>query len=172
MEVRTRNAGERAGESERRRPSNSDLELARLCAAGDERAWETFVRDYRPVLYRVVLPWQRWWKMDPARRRTARELWILGAVAFLFTMGNFSPVAPWAQKRGHSIILIPRFDGHAVADREMIEFFHWIVDLPQDADELQASSAGPGYHTEAGENHAVEPLAGRAERAPTEAGVR
>jgi RNA polymerase sigma factor (sigma-70 family) len=25
-----------------------------LCAAGDERAWETFVRDYRPLLYRAA----------------------------------------------------------------------------------------------------------------------
>src|SRR5436190_14131228 len=32
----------------------ADLELARLCAAGDERAWETFVREYRPLLYRAA----------------------------------------------------------------------------------------------------------------------
>jgi RNA polymerase sigma-70 factor (ECF subfamily) len=32
----------------------ADLELARLCAAGDERAWERFVRDYRPLLYRAA----------------------------------------------------------------------------------------------------------------------
>jgi RNA polymerase sigma factor (sigma-70 family) len=32
----------------------SELELARLCAAGDERAWETFVREYRPILYRAA----------------------------------------------------------------------------------------------------------------------
>lgn len=32
----------------------ADVELARLCAAGDERAWETFVRDYRPLLYRAA----------------------------------------------------------------------------------------------------------------------
>jgi RNA polymerase sigma-70 factor (ECF subfamily) len=25
-----------------------------LCAAGDERAWEQFVRDYRPILYRAA----------------------------------------------------------------------------------------------------------------------
>jgi RNA polymerase sigma factor (sigma-70 family) len=31
-----------------------DLELARLCAAGDERAWERFVLEYRPVLYRAA----------------------------------------------------------------------------------------------------------------------
>jgi RNA polymerase sigma-70 factor len=31
-----------------------DLELARLCAEGDERAWERFVRDYRPILYRAA----------------------------------------------------------------------------------------------------------------------
>ncbi len=31
-----------------------DVELARLCAAGDERAWETFVREYRPLLYRAA----------------------------------------------------------------------------------------------------------------------
>src|SRR4029077_14128850 len=28
------------------------LELARQCAAGDERAWERLVREYRPLLYR------------------------------------------------------------------------------------------------------------------------
>lgn len=33
---------------------DADLELARLCAAGDETAWETFVRDYRHVLYRAA----------------------------------------------------------------------------------------------------------------------
>jgi RNA polymerase sigma factor (sigma-70 family) len=32
----------------------ADLELARLCAEGDEHAWETFVRDYRPLLYRAA----------------------------------------------------------------------------------------------------------------------
>ena len=53
MEARTSNAKERAGESEGRRPSD-DIELARLCAAGDERAWETFVREYRPLLYRAA----------------------------------------------------------------------------------------------------------------------
>jgi RNA polymerase sigma-70 factor (ECF subfamily) len=33
---------------------DADLELARLCAAGDERAWERFVLEYRPVLYRAA----------------------------------------------------------------------------------------------------------------------
>ena len=32
----------------------ADLELARLCAAGDEPAWERFVREYRPLLYRAA----------------------------------------------------------------------------------------------------------------------
>ena len=32
----------------------TDLELARLCAEGDEHAWERFVREYRPVLYRAA----------------------------------------------------------------------------------------------------------------------
>jgi len=32
----------------------ADVDLARLCAAGDERAWETFVREYRPLLYRAA----------------------------------------------------------------------------------------------------------------------
>jgi RNA polymerase sigma-70 factor, ECF subfamily len=32
----------------------ADLTLARQCAAGDERAWERFVREYRPVLYRAA----------------------------------------------------------------------------------------------------------------------
>lgn len=31
-----------------------DLELARRCAEGDEQAWETFVREYRPLLYRAA----------------------------------------------------------------------------------------------------------------------
>jgi RNA polymerase sigma factor (sigma-70 family) len=31
-----------------------DLELARQCAEGDERAWERFVHEYRPVLYRAA----------------------------------------------------------------------------------------------------------------------
>ena len=33
---------------------SADLELARLCADGDERAWERFVREYRPLLYRAA----------------------------------------------------------------------------------------------------------------------
>jgi RNA polymerase sigma factor (sigma-70 family) len=33
---------------------SADLELARLCAAGDEHAWETFVSEFRPVLYRAA----------------------------------------------------------------------------------------------------------------------
>jgi len=33
---------------------SADLDLARRCAAGDEDAWEHFVRDYRPVLYRAA----------------------------------------------------------------------------------------------------------------------
>ena len=32
----------------------ADVELARLCAAGDEAAWERFVLEYRPVLYRAA----------------------------------------------------------------------------------------------------------------------
>jgi len=32
----------------------SDLELARQCAAGEEPAWERFVLEYRPVLYRAA----------------------------------------------------------------------------------------------------------------------
>ena len=31
-----------------------DLELARQCAAGDEQAWERFVLEYRPALYRAA----------------------------------------------------------------------------------------------------------------------
>lgn len=33
---------------------SADLELARACAAGDEHAWERFVREYRPLLYRAA----------------------------------------------------------------------------------------------------------------------
>jgi RNA polymerase sigma factor (sigma-70 family) len=32
----------------------ADLELARKCAAGDEKAWERFVLEYRPILYRAA----------------------------------------------------------------------------------------------------------------------
>jgi RNA polymerase sigma-70 factor, ECF subfamily len=31
-----------------------DVELARRCAAGDEQAWERFVLEYRPILYRAA----------------------------------------------------------------------------------------------------------------------
>jgi RNA polymerase sigma factor (sigma-70 family) len=31
-----------------------DLALARQCAAGDEKAWERFVLEYRPILYRAA----------------------------------------------------------------------------------------------------------------------
>ena len=33
---------------------SADLDLARLCADGDEHAWERFVREYRPLLYRAA----------------------------------------------------------------------------------------------------------------------
>jgi RNA polymerase sigma factor (sigma-70 family) len=32
----------------------ADLELARRCAAGDEQAWERFILEYRPALYRAA----------------------------------------------------------------------------------------------------------------------
>lgn len=32
----------------------ADVELARRCAAGDEQAWERFVLEYRPILYRAA----------------------------------------------------------------------------------------------------------------------
>jgi RNA polymerase sigma factor (sigma-70 family) len=32
----------------------ADVELARLCAAGDNGAWDRFVREYRPLLYRAA----------------------------------------------------------------------------------------------------------------------
>lgn len=35
-------------------PYVADLELARQCACGDEQAWERFIREYRPVLYRAA----------------------------------------------------------------------------------------------------------------------
>ena len=44
----------------------ADLELARQCAAGDEHAWERFVLEYRPLLYRAADA------LDPSGR--AREL--------------------------------------------------------------------------------------------------
>lgn len=36
------------------RSYEEDLELARRCAAGDPEAWDLFVREYRPVLYRAA----------------------------------------------------------------------------------------------------------------------
>ena len=35
-------------------PHQADLDLARACAAGDEAAWERFIREYRPVLRRAA----------------------------------------------------------------------------------------------------------------------
>ena len=35
-------------------PYVADVELARLCAAGDEKAWERFMFEYRPLLYRAA----------------------------------------------------------------------------------------------------------------------
>ena len=43
-----------------------DVELARQCAAGEEQAWERFVLEYRPILYRAAEA------LDPSGR--AREL--------------------------------------------------------------------------------------------------
>jgi RNA polymerase sigma-70 factor (ECF subfamily) len=36
------------------RAYSADLELARRCAAGEPAAWDDFVREYRPVLYRAA----------------------------------------------------------------------------------------------------------------------
>jgi RNA polymerase sigma factor (sigma-70 family) len=44
----------------------ADLELARQCAAGDEKAWDRFVGEYRPILHRAAQT------LDPSGR--AREL--------------------------------------------------------------------------------------------------
>ena len=44
----------------------ADLQLARQCAAGDPAAWDRFVLEYRPVLYRAAD------SLDPAGR--AREI--------------------------------------------------------------------------------------------------
>jgi RNA polymerase sigma factor (sigma-70 family) len=33
---------------------HDDLQLARRCAEGDEAAWERFMREYRPILYRAA----------------------------------------------------------------------------------------------------------------------
>jgi len=35
-------------------PHSADLELAQRCAAGDPAAWDRFVLEYRPVLYRAA----------------------------------------------------------------------------------------------------------------------
>jgi RNA polymerase sigma factor (sigma-70 family) len=35
-------------------PYAEDLELARMCADGDEAAWDRFIREYRPILYRAA----------------------------------------------------------------------------------------------------------------------
>jgi len=35
-------------------PYAADLELARRCAAGEEQAWERFILEYRPILYRAA----------------------------------------------------------------------------------------------------------------------
>ena len=35
-------------------PYEADLELARRCAAGEEQAWERFILEYRPILYRAA----------------------------------------------------------------------------------------------------------------------
>jgi RNA polymerase sigma-70 factor (ECF subfamily) len=48
------------------RAHSADLELARLCAEGEEHAWERFVREYRPLLYRAADA------LDPTRG--AREI--------------------------------------------------------------------------------------------------
>lgn len=32
----------------------ADVELARLCERGNEQAWERFIREYRPILYRAA----------------------------------------------------------------------------------------------------------------------
>src|SRR5215467_12716365 len=103
-----------------------DLALASACEAGDEAAWERFVREFRPVLYRSADA------LDPSggARDLADALYgeLFSKSLFRYYHGR-SSLATWLRA-----VLAQRFVDRVRANRR-------IEPLPEDAD--VASPAKP-----------------------------
>jgi len=95
----------------------ADVDLARRCADGDERAWDRFVREYRPVLYRAADA------LDP--RGGAREIAdSLYAELFGVRGGNRSSLFHYFQGRSSlatwlRAVLAQRYVDHLRARRRL-----------------------------------------------------
>jgi RNA polymerase sigma factor (sigma-70 family) len=122
-------------------PYDADLELARQCAAGNETAWERFVLDYRPILYRAADA------LDPTGR--ARELAdslyadLYGKSLFRYFQGR-SSLATWLRA-----VLAQRYVDYLRADRRMVALPDEDAQGPAEAGHYQSaaghypSGAGP-----------------------------
>jgi RNA polymerase sigma factor (sigma-70 family) len=116
----------------------ADVELARLCERGDEQAWERFVRDYRPILYRAA------YALDPSggAREIADSLYaelygIRGGDSrslFRYFQGR-SSLATWLRA-----VLAQRFVDQVRARRRL---------EPLPDEESASSSAGQSAHAAA-----------------------
>lgn len=94
----------------------ADLELARRCAAGEPAAWDHFVRDYRPVLYRAADT------LDPTGRAREiadslyAELYGLNSArrSLLLSFSGRSSLATWLRA-----VLCQRFVDRVRAERRL-----------------------------------------------------
>jgi RNA polymerase sigma-70 factor (ECF subfamily) len=97
-------------------PYAADLELARQCAAGDETAWERFVLEYRPVLYRAADA------LDPTggAREIADALYadLYSKSLFRYFQGR-SSLASWLRA-----VLAQRFVDRVRTERRLVPLPH------------------------------------------------
>jgi RNA polymerase sigma factor (sigma-70 family) len=124
----------------------ADLELARLCAAGDEQAWERFVLEYRPILYRAADA------LDPSggARDLADSLYadLYSKSLFRYFQGR-SSLATWLRA-----VLSQRYVDRIRANRRMEA-------LP---DEERAIDRADNHHYESPRDPPPDPDRGRHER--------
>jgi RNA polymerase sigma factor (sigma-70 family) len=92
-------------------PHLHDLRLAEACAAGDEAAWERFVRDYRPVLHRAADAMDRTGRAREAADALLGELYARDL--FRYFHGR-SSLATWLRS-----VLAQRFVDRLRQDRRL-----------------------------------------------------
>jgi RNA polymerase sigma-70 factor len=128
-------------------PHAADLELARRCAAGEPAAWDHFVREYRPVLYRAADA------LDPSggARELADALYaelygVKGAAperrSLLLSFSGRSSLASWLRA-----VLCQRFVDRVRAERRF--------------EPLQTEDAGPERVGPQGRAEPADPSRGR-----------
>jgi RNA polymerase sigma-70 factor (ECF subfamily) len=109
----------------------ADLELARRCAAGDEQAWERFVLEYRPVLYRAADA------IDPSggARELADSIYadLYGKSLFRYFQGR-SSLATWLRA-----VLSQRYVDRLRAQRR----FQPLPDVERTLDSYEVRDAAP-----------------------------